>query len=78
MVIVHLTNEDALQEVRQARRRGQKVYVETCPQYRTLDESVYCNEDYSAAARYVCAPPLREKGQQAALWRALRRGEGTA
>ena len=75
VVIVHLTNEDALQEVRQARRRGQKVYVETCPQYLTLDESVYFNEDYSAAARYVCAPPLREKGQQAALWRALRRGE---
>lgn len=75
VVIVHLTNGDALQEVERARRRGQKVYVETCPQYLLLDESVYFREDYSAAARYVCAPPLRNKGEQAALWRGLRRGE---
>jgi dihydropyrimidinase len=75
VVVVHLTNGDALQEVERARRRGQKVYVETCPQYLLLDESVYFREDYSAAARYVCAPPLRNKSEQAALWRGLRRGE---
>ena len=75
VVIVHLTNEEALKEVEHARRRGQTVYVETCPQYLLLDESVYFNEDYSSAARYVCAPPIRAKGHQAALWNALRRGE---
>ena len=75
VVIVHLTNREALKEVSYARRRGQRVYVETCPQYLLLDESLYYNEDYSAAARYVCAPPLREKADQEALWRALRRGE---
>ncbi|WP_353733946.1 amidohydrolase family protein [Oscillibacter sp.] len=57
VVIVHLTNREALLEVDHARKRGQTVYVETCPQYLLLDESVYFNEDYSAAARYVCAPP---------------------
>ncbi len=31
VVIVHLTNEEALKEVEHARKRGQKVYVETCP-----------------------------------------------
>ena len=75
VVIVHLTNQEALKEVQHARDRGQKVYVETCPQYLLLDDSVYFNEDYSQAARYVCAPPIREKGQQDALWRALRRGD---
>lgn len=75
VVIVHLTNQEALNEVRHARDRGQKVFVETCPQYLLLDDSVYFNEDYSQAARYVCAPPIREKGQQEALWRALRRGD---
>lgn len=75
VVIVHLTNQEALKEVEHARQRGQKVFVETCPQYLLLDESVYFNEDYSQAARYVCAPPLREKGQQALLWKALRRGD---
>jgi len=75
VVIVHLTNGEALREVEHARARGQKVYVETCPQYLLLDESVYFNEDYSQAARYVCAPPIREKAQQDLLWKALRRGE---
>ena len=75
VVIVHLTNQEALKEVQHARDRGQKVYVETCPQYLLLDDSVYFNEDYSQAARYVCAPPIRGKSQQALLWKALRRGE---
>ena len=75
VVIVHLTNREALREVAAARKRGQKVYVETCPQYLLLDESVYFNEDYSSAARYVCAPPIREKAEQEQLWKALRRGE---
>ena len=75
VVIVHLTNQEALREVAAARKRGQKVYVETCPQYLLLDESVYFNEDYSAAARYVCAPPIRNKDEQDRLWKALRRGE---
>ena len=74
VVIVHLTNHDALREVEAARKRGQTVYVETCPHYLLLDESVYFNEDYSAAARYICAPPLREKAEQPYLWKALRRG----
>lgn len=60
VVIVHLTNAATLAEVTAARRRGQKVYVETCPQYLVLDDSVYYNEDFSRAARYVCAPPLRK------------------
>ena len=74
VVIVHLTNREALLEVDHARKRGQTVYVETCPQYLLLDESVYFNEDYSAAARYVCAPPLRDKAEQEHLWKGLRRG----
>ena len=75
VVIVHLTNQEALKEVQHARDRGQKVFVETCPQYLLLDDSVYFNEDYSQAARYVCAPPIRDRGQQALLWKALRRGD---
>ena len=75
VVIVHLTNAAALAEVHAARRRGQKVYVETCPQYLVLDDSVYYNEDYSRSARYVCAPPLRKSADCRALWAGLRRGE---
>ena len=49
--------------------------METCPQYLLLDDSVYFNEDYSQAARFVCAPPIRDKSQQELLWKALRRGD---
>ncbi len=75
VIIVHLTNGEALGEVLRARKRGQTVYVETCPQYLALDESLYYQEDFSDAARYVCAPPLRDRKEQDILWKALRRGE---
>lgn len=75
VVIVHLTNAATLAEVTAARRRGQKVYMETCPQYLVLDDSVYYNEDFSRAARYVCAPPLRKPEDCRALWAGLRKGD---
>jgi len=75
VVVVHLTNHDALEEVERARKGGERGYVETCPQYLLLDESLYFQSDYPAAARYVCAPPLRDKSEQKYLWRGLRRGE---
>ena len=75
VVIVHLTNREALDEVAFARARGQRVYVETCPQYLTLDDGVYYDANWSMAARYVCAPPIRAEENQRALWRGLRRGE---
>ena len=75
VIIVHTTNRAALDEIAAARRRGQTVYVETCPQYLLLDDSVYYDPDYSRAARFVCAPPIRTVDDADALWKALRRGE---
>ena len=74
IVIVHLSTKEALAEVMQARTRGQKVYVETCPHYLLLDDSVYYQEEYSASARYICAPPMRKKEDQEVLWKALANG----
>ena len=65
----------ALDEIANARWRGQKVFVETCPQYLVLDDSVYYNEDWLQAAKYVCSPPIRKPADREALWRAIRRGE---
>ena len=75
VILVHTTNADSLEEAERARKRGQTVYVETCPQYLLLDDSLYFNPDYSIAARYVCAPPLRDKSQQEVLWKALKKGQ---
>ncbi len=75
VVIVHTTNAAALEEIRAARKRGQKVYCETCPQYLVLDDSVYYNRDWLQSAKYVCSPPIRTAKDQKALWRGIRRGE---
>ncbi len=75
VIIVHTTNHAALREIENARRRGQTVYAETCPQYLLLDDSVYYDSDYSRAASFVCAPPIRTKKDADALWRALRIGQ---
>lgn len=75
VIDVHLTCEEGLEEIRAARRRGQKVYAETCPQYLVMDDSLYERETFEEASKYVCAPPLRKKSDQEALWNALRDGE---
>ena len=72
--IVHLSNEDALRELRHAQERGLQAIAETCTQYLVLsieDQMPGKNWD---EAKYVFTPPLREKKNQAALWRALADG----
>ncbi len=75
VILVHTTNRQSLAEIAAARSRGQTVYVETCPQYLLLDDSVYYDPDFERAASFVCAPPIRTKDDAEALWKALRRGE---
>lgn len=75
VIIVHLSTEAGLQEIRAARARGQKVYVETCPHYLLLNDSVYFQKEYREAARYICAPPLRKDNDRQALMNALATGE---
>ncbi len=70
--IVHLTCEGALQAVRSATLRNQKLYVETCSQYLVLDASLY-GGDFEGA-KWVMSPPLRQKKDQEALWAGIRQG----
>ncbi len=69
--IVHLTCEGALNAVRNATRRNQKMFVETCIQYLIIDASLYEQED---GAKWVMSPPLREKKDQATLWAGINQG----
>ncbi len=70
--IVHMTCEGALNAVRNATRRNQKVYVETCIQYLLLDASLY--EKNFEAAKWVMSPPLRQKKDQDTLWAGINQG----
>lgn len=71
--IVHLSAQESLEVVRKARADGQKVYVETCPQYLLLTDERYDLPDFEGA-KYVCAPPLRKAADKAALWEGLTDG----
>jgi dihydropyrimidinase len=69
--IVHLSCDDALQEVVNARDLGLPAYAETCPQYLFLDQSLYDRPDFEGA-KWVMTPALRPKENQDKLWRGLR------
>jgi dihydropyrimidinase len=71
--VVHLSSADALGEVRGAQERGSPIFAETCPQYLYLTADRY--EDVpQVAARYVCAPPLRDAWHRDELWEGLSKG----
>lgn len=70
--IVHLTCEGALNQVRDAARRNQKVFVETCIQYLLLDAGLY--DRGFESAKWVMSPPLRQKKDQEALWAGINQG----
>jgi len=69
--IVHLSSEEALNQVREARDRGLPVFAETCPQYLLLSVEELARPGFEGA-KYVFTPPLREKHHLAALWEGLR------
>ncbi|MEO6070628.1 MAG: dihydropyrimidinase [Chitinophagaceae bacterium] len=70
--IVHLTCEGALNAVRNATRRNQHLFVETCIQYLLLDASLYEND--FEGAKVVMSPPLRQKKDQETLWAGINQG----
>lgn len=70
--IVHMTCEGALNQIRDAEKRNQRVFAETCIQYLVLDASLY--EKNFEGAKWVMSPPLREKKDQAALWSGINQG----
>lgn len=72
--IVHLSTARALEVIRAARRRGQALYVESCPQYFLLNDREYLRSGFEGA-KFVLSPPLRKEEDQQALWQALAGGE---
>lgn len=71
LYIVHLSCNDALEHIKKAIDKGQKVYAETCPQYLVLDEDLYNRKD---GVKYICSPPIREKSHQDKLWEGIQNG----
>ena len=70
MLVVHVSSEAALNEIRRAQERGLKIYGETCPQYLflTIDD---LDKDGMDGAMFCCSPPPRDKESQEAIWSGL-------
>ena len=73
VVIVHVSNRAAMEEIARARGRGAKVVGETCPQYLMLTADDL-DKGGMEGAKFVCSPPPRDAESQAACWQGLEQG----
>jgi dihydropyrimidinase len=71
LYVVHMTCEEAVQQLRFGRERGLPVQGETCVQYMFLTEDDLKKPNYEGA-KFVCSPPIRTVHDQEILWKALR------
>lgn len=68
--IHHVSTGEGARLIAQARRRGQQVSAETCPQYLLFTDDAY-RAGGIEATYLVIAPPLRQAEDRTALWEAL-------
>jgi dihydropyrimidinase len=68
--IVHVSCDEALEEITRGRARNVEVLAETCPQYLFVDQDDLDRPDFEGA-KYVFTPPARPKQNQQCLWQAL-------
>jgi dihydropyrimidinase len=73
IMIVHVSNRQAMEEIQRAQARGLKIYGETCPQYLVLTERDMDGVGMEGA-KYVCSPPPRDLESQKACWEGLQLG----
>lgn len=73
LMVVHVSNREAMEEIRRARQKGLKILGETCTQYLTLTEDDLEGLNMEGA-KYVCSPPPRDRESQDACWEGLQQG----
>lgn len=73
ILIVHVSAREAMEQIRQAKARGLKVYGETCPQYLFLTANDLDRPGFEGA-KFMCSPPPRDKANQDVIWQGLATG----
>jgi dihydropyrimidinase len=73
ILIVHVSAEEAMDEIRKAQSAGLKIFGETCPQYLFLTAE-NLDRDGMEGAKFCCSPPPRDEVAQEAIWRGLANG----
>ncbi|MDX2004035.1 MAG: dihydropyrimidinase [Meiothermus sp.] len=71
--VVHLSCKPALEAAMAAKSRGVPIYIESVVPHFLLDKT-YAEREGVEGMKHVMSPPLREKGNQKALWDALAQG----
>ena len=74
LYVVHLSCDEALEAVAEAKQRGQPVRAETCPHYLTFTDAAYDEPDEAEVIKRVISPPLRTRADLDGLWAGLRDG----
>ncbi|MVU83738.1 dihydropyrimidinase [Nocardia sp. ET3-3] len=79
LYVVHVSAKQALEQIAEARGKGQNVFGETCPQYLYLSLEENLGAPGFEGAKWVCSTPLRARaeGHQDELWRYIRTGDVT-
>ena len=72
LYLVHMADKEGLEAAIDAKRKGNDIYIETCPQYLEFTSDVYKRED---GRNFVCSPPMKGKESQDALWEAVKNGD---
>lgn len=73
LYVVHVSADESVELIREARHSGQQVMGEACPHHLLLDESLY-SKPFEQSAPYVLSPPLRSRKHRQALWQGLQDG----
>jgi len=68
--IVHLSSDEALKSINEAKQAGLRFTAETCPHYLTLaSENIP-----DGKTLFKCCPPIRENTNRESLWAAIKNG----
>jgi dihydropyrimidinase len=73
LLIVHMSEIEAIETLRQAQKKGLKIFGETCPQYIALTADDM-DKPGVEGAMWCCSPPPRDSAAQEAVWAALKDG----
>lgn len=73
LLLVHMSEIEAIETLRQAQKKGLKIFGETCPQYIALTADDM-DKPGVEGAMWCCSPPPRDSEAQEAVWAALKDG----
>jgi dihydropyrimidinase len=73
VLLVHVSAQQAMEQIKWAQDRAMPVFGETCPQYLFIAAEDFDKPGWEPA-KFLCTPPPREGSNQAHIWRGIQTG----